>query len=174
MQERLQFSFDALDDSLRRIGTYPEDNRFAPMAEALLWIDLIDTAFYMDDKEPYKKACDEWQDGVLVRGLRYARNRLTHDVMVYGMHGMKWEDGAFDSGFSKAFDIGMPKWRWRRVDDLGPFEPNNEWQKQQNAKLEAIYRKHLEAKEVEPILEAAANFLRRYRTGWTPTPDEEE
>ena len=157
MEERLKLSFEALEDALKRIGTYDPDNRFAPLAETLLWIDLIDTAFRKDDGDKYVEARKEKPGGILVRGLRYARNRLTHDVMVYGMHEIQYEGGDFN--------VGTPTWRWRIVDDL----PTYTWAKE----IQDIYKDELEGKEVEPILNDAANFLRLYRTGWVPTQEEE-
>ena len=168
MEERLKLSFDALEDALKRIGTYDPDNRFAPLAETLLWIDLIDTAFYNDDEDKYVVARKEKPGGILVRGLRYARNRLTHDVMVYGMHEMQYEGGDFNAKDSshRDFNVGTPTWRWRIVDDL----PTYTWK---NKEIQDIYEDELEGKEVEPILNDAANFLRLYRTGWVPTQEEE-
>lgn len=161
MQERLQYSFEALDDAEERIGTYEPDNRFAPLAETLLWIDLINTAFYKVDGRAYVARRNVDDAGKTIEGLRYARNRLTHNPMIYGMHGIQYEEGDFDaSDFDREdFNLGAPMWRWRIVDDLPP------WDKDRT--IEAVYRERLEGKEVEPTLNGAANFLRRYRTGWT-------
>ncbi|HLF42460.1 MAG TPA: hypothetical protein VJA46_02900 [Acidimicrobiia bacterium] len=161
MQERLQYSFEALDDAEKRIGSYEPDNRFAPLAETLLWIDLINTAFYKVDGHVYVSQREVDDAGKTIEGLRYARNRLTHNPMIYGMHGMQYEEGDFDPrDFDHGdFRVGAPMWRWRIVDDLPPWD--------RDKTIESVYREHLEGKEVEAALNGAANFLRRYRTGWT-------
>jgi hypothetical protein len=166
MQERLEHGFNALEDALKRIGLYEPDNRFAPLAETLLWIDLLNTAFYLDDGAVYVEKRQDDAAGVTIEGLRYARHRLTHDVMVYGMHEMQYEGGAFTPGFSNGFDIGSPTWRWRYVKKLPTYDRDKQ--------IEKVYKKHLQGKEVEPTLNDTADFLRRYRTIWTPTPDQEK
>lgn len=78
------------------------------------------------------------------------------------MHGMQYKGGDFDARDLNhgASNIGVPMWRWH-IDDLPSWDKDKA--------IEAVYREHLEGKEVEPSLNGAANFLRRYRTRWTPT-----
>ena len=148
MEDYLRLSFDALEDAEKRIGSYEPDNRFAPMAETLLWIDLINTAFWSGPgSDRYVEIRQADDAGKTIEGLRYARNRLTHDPMSYGPHDVQYEGGAFDSAaFDRGFDTGEPIWRWRHVHgDLPPYDKDKT--------IEAVYREHLEGRAQRPKLD---------------------
>lgn len=142
MQERLELGFDALERALVRVADTPLHDRFAPLAEALLWTCILNDAFWKGDEEAYRLFRDAHDDGRTIEGLRYARHRLVHDIAVYGMHG------------AISLDTSQIEWSWRSVEDL---------QEADDKSGEDIYRKYLQGQKVEPTLHAAQAFLIRYR-----------
>ncbi len=110
MEERLELGFDALEKALERVAEAGVYDRFAPLAESLLWLVMINDAFWEDNQETYAAMRHTDARGQVFEGLRYARHRLVHDIRVYGMHGVIHLGGAFNEGFSKGFDIGIPQW----------------------------------------------------------------
>ena len=108
MRERLELGFDALEKALTRVAATSPPERFAPLAETLLWVCILNDAFWKEDEAAYKAARDSDCDGRTIEGLRYARHRLVHDIRVYGMHG----------GAINLEDASQTEWRWRPVDDL--------------------------------------------------------
>jgi hypothetical protein len=159
MQERLDFAFRALDDALKRAASADVDDRFGPLAESLLWVVILNDTFWDDNESAYRRSRSSDPDGRIIEGLRYARHRLVHDIRVYGLHGVIYYGGAFDQSFSSDFDIGTPKWEWREISLLAPAE---------KTEGEDIYQESLQGEDVEESLNKAANFLRRYRSGWMP------
>lgn len=154
MKERLEFGFRGLEGALDRVADYSPDDRFFPLAEAFLWIDLIDGAYWIQDEEQgtgYREFIQLHELGPTRTALRYARNRFVHDIGVYGMHGGIFHAGAFSSGFSEEFDITTTRWIWRRLGDLPAWEGNT------NGEHE--YREELEGEDVEPTLRAMGVVL---------------
>ncbi len=164
MEQRLDFAFKALDDALKRVETAEVYDRFGPLAESLLWVVILNDTFWEDNQRSYRRARFIDPDGRMLEGLRYARHRLVHDIRVYGLHGVIYYGGAFDSGFGRAFDTGSPQWTWRDISALA---------KAKRRRGEATYRRCLEGEDVGTTLNRAADFLRRYRTNWVPIEEEE-
>jgi hypothetical protein len=165
MEQRLDFAFQALDEALKRAETAELHDRFGPLAESLLWVVLLNDTFWEDNERAYRRARFTDPDGRTIEGLRYARHRLVHDIRVYGLHGVIYFGGDFnaDDFCHDDFDVGMPQWTWRDINKLA---------KATRRRGEDIYMKCLEGKDVTGTLNAAADFLRRYRTAWTPAVEE--
>ena len=94
MREKRDLAMRALCSALQRsldarIRGSVED-LFAPLSEALWWVTVLNDSFWFwnTDGSRYPSARDPDEGGQLLIGLRYARNRLTHDVDVTGMHGL--------------------------------------------------------------------------------------
>jgi hypothetical protein len=161
MEERLALGFEAAGRALKRAKASAPEQRFAPLAETLMWLVILNDAFWEDNENAYKSHRDADSEGQLIEGLRYARHRLVHDIRVYGMHGVIYRGGDFSpADFDhRDFYVGRPVWTWRKVDELDPAE---------NTNGEAVYRERLEGREVLPILKEALGYLEKYRTVWHP------
>lgn len=162
MEQRLDFAFRALDEALKRVATVEVHDRFGSLAESLLWVVILNDTFWEDNQRAYRRARFTDADGRTIEGLRYARHRLVHDIRVYGLHGVIHYGGDFDAqDFNhEDFHVGTPRWTWRDISKLA---------KAKRRMGEAIYTNCLQGKDVEPTLNSAADFLRRYRTTWMPT-----
>lgn len=147
--------FNALEEALKRVGEASPESRFAPLAESLLWIDILNSAFFKENKGRFSKTRANDTDGKIIEGLRYARHRLVHDIKVYGLHGVIYYGGDFnaDDFDHKDFNVGTPLWTWRDISKLAEAH---------HKKGEDIYVAHLQGKEVEPTLNSAARFLANY------------
>lgn len=156
VKERLERAFEALDGALHRVDLAEPERRFAPLAETVLWIDIINTTFWKENQEGYSKARCADPAGKMIEGLRYARARLVHDILVYGMHEVTFHNGDFDAADfdHRDFDVGTPLWTWRDTDRLP------DWDRDQREKR--IYQADLEGHEVEPTLRAMVTFLKGY------------
>jgi len=141
-----------MDKALHRVADSSPDDQFAPLAETLLWVVMINDAFWEENQAAYEAGRSDNSNGRSIEGLRYARHRLVHDIRVYGMHGVIY-GGAFSSGFSSAFHVHSPKWTWRGVSDLSEAA---------NRDGEDTYKELLEGREVEPTLQAVNYFLGSY------------
>ena len=156
MEQRLELGFDALTGALARIDEMPPSERFAPLAEALLWVCILNDAFYSEDEEQgtgYKDSRDQDTHGSTLEGLRYARHRLVHDIRVYGMHGAISQSNTLGTaalGLSPLGGGSTMSWRWRDVAQLDPAHDRSG---------EPVYRERLEGREVGPTLQAAFDFL---------------
>ncbi len=85
---------------------------FAPVAEAVWWLTMLDETLWgtaYDDASYESVRCSS-RGGVLLLGLRYARNRQVHDTQVTGMQGnpLLGQD-----------DTPGDPWRWRSLDAPG-------------------------------------------------------
>ena len=159
----MALGFDALERALARVSEAVAREQFAPLAESLLWLVMINDAFWQKDTKRYRRIREDDPDGKAFEGLRYARHRLVHDIRVYGMHGVIDHVGGFSRGFGVGFDVAKTEWRWRGIDTLA---------KTTKRMGEDVYRKRLQGWEVEPSLRAAASFLGEYRKGWSPNEEE--
>ena len=141
----------ALDRALDARKSDKIEEMFAPLAEALWWIVVLNDSYWQSDGEEYRKSRDSDEQGRILEGLRYARNRLTHDIDITGMHGL------IESGLTLPFNLPanlgrIPMWMWRSVDKLPRAS-------RRDRESEARYRESLEGKEVEATLQLAATFL---------------
>ncbi|MBU1226805.1 MAG: hypothetical protein KJ698_06325 [Actinobacteria bacterium] len=123
---------------------------FAPLAEALWWSAVLDDSFWKSDCARYSALRKHEGHVDLMVGLRYARNRLTHDIDITGMHGLM--EGAT---FPLTFPLRFRGWRWRCINDLPSAGRKDE-------EREKAYKAALEGRDVEETLRDAADFLRGY------------
>lgn len=152
MREKRDLAIRAMQEALGRAsGTrtaHGDDGTFAALAEALWWVCVLNESFWRQRVEngyEERRASDE--RGVVLEGLLYARNRMTHDIDITGMHGLiqgaKWP---------LRWPVSWGGWVWRGVNDL-PEAPEG------GRKFEDVYRRSLEGQKVEPTLRSAAAFL---------------
>lgn len=155
----MALGFDSLEAALDRAREFDFDKRFAPLAEALMWLVIINDAFWEENESVYRRHRDTDGVGHSIEGLRYARHRLVHDIRVYGMHGAL--NGAVwgESKWGAAVWGDEPSWNWRRLDMLDPAVDRTG---------EDAYLRHLEGRPVLPTLEAALEYLKAYRAVWAP------
>jgi hypothetical protein len=160
MREKRSLAIEAMHDALTRA----EDRRqrgdteglFAPLAEALWWIIVLNESYWESEQHRYRKYREGHQSGSLIEGLIYARNRLTHDIDITGMHGLITTPFELPTNFPVNFGP-THRWVWRRVDDLPPPERRND-------DGQGAYREFLEGREVEGTLRAAAGLLNEYQS----------
>lgn len=124
---------------------------FASVAEAVWWLTMLDETLWKEkyDGVSYESIRYSSPEGVLLIGLRYARNRQVHDTKVTGMQGnpLLGQD-----------DAGSDPWRWRSLDARGvpAYEPQEgRW----GENGEQVYRDLMATHEVLPTLQRAAGFL---------------
>lgn len=165
MQERMALGFDCLEGALDRAREMEFDERFAPLAEALMWLVIVNDAFWEENEAVYRRHRESGGAGRSIEGLRYARHRLVHDIRVYGMHGAL--NGAVwgESKWGEAVWGDQPSWNWRNLDTLDPAIDRTG---------EDAYREHLEGRPVLPTLEDAFEYLNSYRAVWAPATAAEE
>jgi len=153
----MTLAFGALDGALRRARDFDFGERFAPLAEALMWLVIINDSFWEDDEADYRQHRESNVAGRSIEGLRYARHRLVHDIKVYGMHGALSAAVWGESNWGEAVWGDEPSWNWRTADTLDPAIDRTG---------EDLYRECLEGKPVLPTLEVATEYLRSYRSIW--------
>lgn len=159
MQQRIELGFEALYRAVERAETLRFEERFAPLAEGLMWLIMINDAFWEEDEATYRAHRDDDADGKLIEGLRYARHRLVHDIRVYGMHGALGGGNWGGSRFGHSVYGSNPAWTWRNVDDLDEAEDRSG---------EPVYKEHLQGKDVLTTLTRAMQYLEKYLAGWQP------
>ena len=154
-REKRQLGLQALELAIRRAheaqAKGDEISFFAPVAEAVWWLTMLDETLWgtEHDDASYKSVRCSSRGGVLLLGLRYARNRQVHDTQVTGMQGnpLLGQD-----------DTPGDPWRWRSLDAPGvpTYEPKEgRWGK----KGEQAYCDLMVTHEVLPTLEEAVRFL---------------
>ena len=160
MREKRSLAIEAMHAALTRAEDLRQrgvvEGLFAPLAEALWWITVLDESYWKSEETAYDAYREAHASGVLVHGLRYARNRLIHDIDITGMHGLITTPFQWPINFPVNFGP-TDRWVWRRVDDLPP--PGR-----QNDDGQAAYRESLEGQEVEGTLRAAAGLLAEYQS----------
>jgi len=163
MQERLEYGFRALDAALDRVEDHEHEDKFAPLAESVIWIEMLNAAFWKEDVEAdrttYKDERTKDPGGQIIEGLRYARHRLVHDIKIYGLHGAMHFGGEFDANdFNHDdFHVGTPKWIWRDIASLAEAD---------DKAGQDDYVQFLQGREVEPTLRIAADFLIDHHQRW--------
>ena len=163
MQERLEYGFNALAAALVRVEEFEHEDKFAPLAESLIWIEMLNAAFWKEDREAkrttYLDVRRKDKRGQRIEALRYARHRLVHDIKVYGLHGAMHYGGDFDADefAHEEFHVGTPRWVWRNIRTLEDADDTTG---------EDDYCEYLQGNEVEPTLRDAADFLVEYHKGW--------
>ncbi|WKZ83194.1 MAG: hypothetical protein QY307_02805 [Acidimicrobiia bacterium] len=150
MREKRTLAFEALDRALERAARHNE-RAFAALAEALWWVCVLNDSFWKGPSgDDYVARREGDERGPTLVGLRYARNRLTHDLDLTGMHGLI---GGVD--LPANFPLNFGGWVWRRVDDVAPTD-------REDANGEGAYRRCLEGHKVEATLRTARDFLVEY------------
>jgi hypothetical protein len=136
-------------------GAAPEDV-FVPLSEALWWTVSADDGFehlartdpgYRPNLGDYRQARDKDQHGLVLRGLRYARDRCGHQRALVAVETGLTFPIAFPVAFGEFF-------RWRRSDQLPPPDP-----KFQSAALQPAYDSLLAGRPASQTLETAAKWF---------------
>ncbi len=158
MREKLQYAFEAVGQALDRAGRTPPDRQFVPLAEALLWLTILNDIFWDADGQRYRDARDADSSGRTIEGLRYARHRLVHDIDVTGMHGLTMHRGVLSRDSVFAIDSTMNDdhtvWCWRSIEGLPPANDRGS---------EDTYVDGLVGRSVVLSIRSAFGFLARYR-----------
>lgn len=109
-EDNRQLALVSMDAAIARvfrsIDAADEEAFYASVAESLWWITTLDEALWEltvngVEYEEYRLGCER---GRLIPGLRYARNRQVHDVLVTGMQG------------NPLLNLKLT-WIWRRLDE---------------------------------------------------------
>jgi hypothetical protein len=139
----------AIDRAFMAEDDADEEAFYAAVSEVVWWITMIDETLWgwKSDGVRYEEARGKSDDGLLVLGLRYARNRQTHDVAVTAMQG---------NPLLPLRSTGP--WRWRGLRDEGvpPYTPREgAWGRES----ERVYRDRVAGAKVTEVLSGAARFL---------------
>jgi hypothetical protein len=159
MEERIELGFRALEDALLRALAFEFEERFAPLAESLLWVVILNDSFWDENESVYRKERDSDEAGRTIEGMRYARHRLVHDIRVYGMHGALDAVVGGESKWGQAVWGSKSAWVWRSLDGL------DEAKKRAG---EDIYVDHLQGRPVMDTIRSVQAFLEGYREGRSP------
>lgn len=94
------------------------DEAFIPLSEALWWSMSIDEGFVALDGDDYRQARDADQDGRILRGIRYARNRTGHQraLILQRNEGLQ---------FPVQFPLVFNELVWRSADQLPQGRPDH-------------------------------------------------
>lgn len=114
-----------------------------PLAEALWWAMSLDEA--LEDGDPtYRARRDGDHQGQHVRGARFARNRINHQLVL----AIERTEG---HRYPKSFPTHFHEFLWLPVDRLPAGRPDRLGQQQ--------YERHLRNQPVRLTLHAAASFF---------------
>jgi len=78
---RSQRVIGAADAALRRVDPHNGEDLFAPLGELLVWLIALDDLLAAADGT-YRAQCDADSDGIVLPGIRYARNAAVHGELV--------------------------------------------------------------------------------------------
>jgi hypothetical protein len=158
-QEKQQLGVHAMRSAIERAraaqDSADEKSFYASVAESVWWMTMLDETLWKTvfDGSDYQSVRDSCPGGLLLLGLRYARNRQVHDVEVTAMQG---------NPLLARRDTGSGEgWRWRAVDAEGvpPFTPKEgKW----GEKGEAVYRDLLADRPILHTLDNASRFLEKW------------
>ncbi|SRR6266498_2788808 len=141
-EEYLQsLALRALSSACRRLDEerLDDERAYAPAGEALFWLNVCD--------DGYRKLLKSWDyegkrdanfDGQILNGIRWARNRLTHQRALVVERQFGSEQGT----------VGHMKWARATTTPPGKHDQGRE-----------IYEKRMAGNPVMPALDAAKNWL---------------
>lgn len=129
-----------------------ENGFYAAVAESVWWATAVDEAMWKLDVlgDSYVNVREDSDDGKLLPGIRYARNRQVHDLEVTGMQG----NPLLGSPASDARNF----WLWRHLDDPGvpSYSPKEGvWEKHG----ESVYVSYLAGTPIIDSLHRVKSFL---------------
>lgn len=135
-------------------GLGPVAALFAPLGEALAWICALDELLGKTGKATYWAQRRHDGGGLLIKGLRYARNQAIHGAAVAVAHHGGAVLGMMVLGAPDAALGAPPSYRWRPSAQLPVTDES-----QQEAK--AVYDLRLSGRELVATLGAAIAFLKQ-------------
>lgn len=109
--DKAALMLEAMDAAVARLLERADPPRtpeglFAPLSETLYWIAALDEQFFAAKERP-----------PLLSGLRYARNRITHD-------GVTWQVADSRDVFADRWYDGWDVWVWKGLAELPPEDLN--------------------------------------------------
>jgi hypothetical protein len=154
-REKRQLGLTAMYSSIERVrvaqADVDDEAFYASVAEAVWWLATLDESLWGTEigGRNYESVRESCREGVLLLGVRYARNRQVHDVEVTAMQG--------NPLLGSQSRNGLP-WTWRSLDADGvpPFTTReSEW----GRRGESTYIELMSGMAVLDTLEAASGFL---------------
>jgi len=125
-----------------------EERPLRHLCQALGWVYALDELFQESDAS-YVSARDVDTGGAILRGVRFARNRVFHQAIQPGHRQ--------GSGFAFALgsNFGGLWFMWKPVSDLTGGRPD--------AKGKASYEAHMQGNDVGPTLDAVKDWFSKVR-----------